>query len=501
MIRVTSAQFAVAAVLAALAHGAALGAMALREPETAEAEPEALVFLELAALGDELGVLDPTAPTASAAPPTAPVDPDQLAAPEDDAALPTAPPPPDASATETVPREEPIEEDPLYAVPPDVADPTLPEPPPAPALEVTEIVPPEEALEEDPLDELAPDLADPVLPEPPPVPEFAAIETPPPEDPIEDRRPAPLEDLAIEPDVLPDAPERPELVVAELHIDEQRITPLPLPDEINRFEPTPPPLDEPDLPPPPPDEVDADAMLLEPDPLPEPPPPSEPEQVRLDELPPPPERTREHRPDTPPLTIAAMTPPPPPEQARPITEALPPLTPRRDPLAELPKPRAKPKPLQVAATPPAAPRPEPAPAPVPRQVAPAPPPPQTQVASAPAAVVPPAAAPTVRRGVSTGDARAKYAGNIHRQINYRAQSHYPRKAAKRGEEGVVPLRLEVGIEGELLSLTVLDESLASRRLIKAAIKAVERSAPFPSFAPEMGDGSAIFEVKILYKLR
>lgn len=402
MIRVTSAQFAVAAVLAALAHGAALGAMALREPETAEAEPEALVFLELAALGDELGVLDPTAPTASAAPP--------------------------------------------------------------------------------------------------PVPEFAAIETPPPEDPIEDRRPAPLEDLAIEPDVLPDAPERPELVVAELHIDEQRITPLPLPDEINRFEPTPPPLDEPDLPPPPPDEVDADAMLLEPDPLPEPPPPSEPEQVRLDELPPPPERTREHRPDTPPLTIAAMTPPPPPEQARPITEALPPLTPRRDPLAELPKPRAKPKPLQVAATPPAAPRPEPAPAPVPRQVAPAPPP-QTQVASAPAAVVPPAAAPTVRRGVSTGDARAKYADNIHRQINYRAQSHYPRKAAKRGEEGVVPLRLEVGIEGELLSLTVLDESLVSRRLIKAAIKAVERSAPFPSFPPEMGDGSAIFEVKILYKLR
>ena len=402
MIRVTSAQFAVAAVLAALAHGAALGAMALREPETAEAEPEALVFLELAALGDELGVLDPTAPTASAAPP--------------------------------------------------------------------------------------------------PVPEFAAIETPPPEDPIEDRRPAPLEDLAIEPDVLPDAPERPELVVAELHIDEQRITPLPLPDEINRFEPTPPPLDEPDLPPPPPDEVDADAMLLEPDPLPEPPPPSEPEQVRLDELPPPPERTREHRPDTPPLTIAAMTPPPPPEQARPITEALPPLTPRRDPLAELPKPRAKPKPLQVAATPPAAPRPEPAPAPVPRQVAPAPPP-QTQVASAPAAVVPPAAAPTVRRGVSTGDARAKYADNIHRQINYRAQSHYPRKAAKRGEEGVVLLRLEVGIEGELLSLTVLDESLVSRRLIKAAIKAVERSAPFPSFPPEMGDGSAIFEVKILYKLR
>ena len=403
MIRVTSAQFAVAAVLAALAHGAALGAMALREPETAEAEPEALVFLELAALGDELGVLDPTAPTASAAPP--------------------------------------------------------------------------------------------------PVPEFAAIETPPPEDPIEDRRPAPLEDLAIEPDVLPDAPERPELVVAELHIDEQRITPLPLPDEINRFEPTPPPLDEPDLPPPPPDEVDADAMLLEPDPLPEPPPPSEPEQVRLDELPPPPERTREHRPDTPPLTIAAMTPPPPPEQARPITEALPPLTPRRDPLAELPKPRAKPKPLQVAATPPAAPRPEPAPAPVPRQVAPAPPPPQTQVASAPAAVVPPAAAPTVRRGVSTGDARAKYAGNIHRQINYRAQSHYPRKAGKRGEEGVVLLRLEVGIQGELLSLTVLDESLVSRRLIKAAIKAVERSAPFPSFPPEMGDGSAIFEVKILYKLR
>jgi hypothetical protein len=42
----------------------------------------------------------------------------------------------------------------------------------------------------------------------------------------------------------------------------------------------------------------------------------------------------------------------------------------------------------------------------------------------------------------------------------------------------------------------------SSRLIKAALKAVQKSAPFPSFAPEMGDGLAIFfDVKIIYKLR
>lgn len=503
MIRVTSAHFVIAAVLASVAHGVVLARMVLHEPETAEVAPEALVYLELAALGDELGDLDPTAPTASALLPNVPIDPNQVATPRDDTALPAPPPPPDLAAAEIVPPEALIEENPLDELPPDLAEPALPKPPPAPENEIAETVPDEELLEEDPLDEPPPDLADLALPEPPPTPEIAAIETLPPEREIEQQHLEPQEDLVIEPDVLPDAPTPPDLVVAELRLEERPIAPLPLPEEINRFEPTPPPLDDLEIVPPPPDERDADMVLLEPEVLPEPPPLREVSRA-LDTPPPPPERNRERPRDTPPLTVAALAPPPAPEQARVLTEALPRLAPRRDPLAELPKPRAKPmaqpKPRQVTAAPAPTPAPAIAAAPAPRRAAPAPAPAQNQVASAPA-TIPPAAAPTVRHGVSDGDALAKYAGTLHRKINARAQRRYPRKSAKRGEEGVVPIRLEVGTAGELLSLTVLDESLASGRLIKAAIKAVKKSAPFPSFAPEMGAGSAIFEVKILYKLR
>jgi TonB family protein len=502
MTPVTGRQFMVATLVAAVAHGGILTGMVLEDQVPPKAAPEPLVFLELAAMGDEFGELDPTAPIATTTGPDVPVDPNQLPTPQDQTALPTTPTRPELAVTETVPPEDVVEEDPLEELPPDLAEPVLPEPPPPPELAAEEMLPPEELLDEDPLEEVPPDLAEPDLPEPPPPPELAAVEMPPTEDRLEIERPEPLPDLAIEPDVLPDVPDRPEMMVAELQVEDQRIEPVPLPEELDLPEPAPAPLAELDIAPPPPEDIELDTALLDPQPLPEPPPLREAEPPRLDDLPPPPERKLEREQEFPDLTVAALSEPPKPEIRRPITEALPKLEPRRDPLAELPKPRRKPAPK---------PRPDVAPpeqivaaASPPRDVAltpaPAPQPTRNQVASAPAVVQPAAVAPA-RRGATEGDARAKYASNVHQMINARATRYYPAKSAKRGEEGEVPIRLEVGTAGELLSLTVLDESLASRRLIKAAIKAVEKSAPFPDFAPEMGHTSAVFEVKIFYKLR
>jgi len=196
--------------------------------------------------------------------------------------------------------------------------------------------------------------------------------------------------------------------------------------------------------------------------------------------------------------------PRPPEQTPILPDLLPRPKPQPDPMAELPKPRQKPKPNpppQVARVEPQTAPPVPT---VPRQTVetPAPTPAEPtqarrEVASA-AAVVPPAAIP---RGAASDDVRRAYAGSLFRQINSVATRNYPRKSLQRREEGFVPVRLEVGQAGELLSVTVLDESQAPSRLISAALKAVRKSAPFPTFAPEMGAETATFEVRIQYKLR
>ena len=206
-----------------------------------------------------------------------------------------------------------------------------------------------------------------------------------------------------------------------------------------------------------------------------------------------------------PVEIVAVDRPLRPETTPDLPTNLPVPKPRTDPLAELPKPREKPQPqVQVARA-----ETSPAPTPIPQPVAEQPPvqapapttaqetaPPQ-QVASAPA-VVPPEA---VISGQAFDEARKAYASSLYLQINNVAVRNYPRKSAQRREEGFVPVRLEVGQAGELLSVTVLDESQASSRLVKAAIKAVEKSAPFPRFAPEMGMEVATFDVRIQYRLR
>lgn len=64
------------------------------------------------------------------------------------------------------------------------------------------------------------------------------------------------------------------------------------------------------------------------------------------------------------------------------------------------------------------------------------------------------------------------------------------------------MRLTIGRGGKLLEVRVLDDTLAADRLVKAAVRAIQRSAPFPQFAADMGGGAqAEFTVNINYSLR
>ena len=66
---------------------------------------------------------------------------------------------------------------------------------------------------------------------------------------------------------------------------------------------------------------------------------------------------------------------------------------------------------------------------------------------------------------------------------------------------MVPVRITIDRVGDLISVDVLDDSLAPERLIKAALKAVRKAAPFPAFSAELGDYSRQFDVRIIYKIQ
>ena len=117
------------------------------------------------------------------------------------------------------------------------------------------------------------------------------------------------------------------------------------------------------------------------------------------------------------------------------------------------------------------------------------------ITSAPAFISSDAAQTPARAGATT-----KYIGDLYQRLNRAARRDYPWKSIERREEGVVPLRLTVLAGGELESVEVVDRSQAPERLIDAAVRAVQRSAPFPSFPSEMGSDSETFDVRIIYKL-
>jgi TonB family protein len=82
-----------------------------------------------------------------------------------------------------------------------------------------------------------------------------------------------------------------------------------------------------------------------------------------------------------------------------------------------------------------------------------------------------------------------------------ARQSYPRAALRRGEQGWVPVRLQVDASGKILELAVVDRSTASTRLIEAALEAIRSAAPFPAFTNPMGAEPAEFELRVNYVIQ
>ena len=134
--------------------------------------------------------------------------------------------------------------------------------------------------------------------------------------------------------------------------------------------------------------------------------------------------------------------------------------------------------------------PPPAPPPVVRRA-------RIETASLP--TVPPKAMP--KSDKFSGESLAKYGRKLHGLINARAQRTYPRQSKRRGEQGLVLIRVRIDPRGQLLSIDVADKSEAPARLARAAIKAVQSAAPFPQFVTGMNDQPTFFEVPIHYRLK
>ena len=98
-------------------------------------------------------------------------------------------------------------------------------------------------------------------------------------------------------------------------------------------------------------------------------------------------------------------------------------------------------------------------------------------------------------------ATAAYTEGLHARLNRAAQRSYPTRSINRGEEGVVPVLLTIGRDGKLLQVRVLDDTLAADRLVGAAIRAIQNSAPFPQFAADMGGEPIEITIRLGYSLR
>jgi TonB family protein len=101
----------------------------------------------------------------------------------------------------------------------------------------------------------------------------------------------------------------------------------------------------------------------------------------------------------------------------------------------------------------------------------------------------------------TDDVRAgltgQYAALLHAQIvRHRI---YPEQALRRGEEGVVKLRLVLTRDGALREVKSLSDNPV--RLVAASLEAVQAAVPFPPLPAALGSNEETFEVAVVYKIR
>lgn len=97
--------------------------------------------------------------------------------------------------------------------------------------------------------------------------------------------------------------------------------------------------------------------------------------------------------------------------------------------------------------------------------------------------------------------RAEMMAFYARRLLDRLERHktYPVLSERRGEEGIVTLRLIVAADGALVAATAIGE--APRRLVDASLAAVQAAAPFPALPRELAAAQAVFDLPIAYRLR
>jgi protein TonB len=97
--------------------------------------------------------------------------------------------------------------------------------------------------------------------------------------------------------------------------------------------------------------------------------------------------------------------------------------------------------------------------------------------------------------------RAEMMALYARRLLERLERHktYPALSERRGEEGIVTLRLIVAADGALVAATPVGE--APRRLIEASLAAVQAAAPFPALPQDFAAAQVAFDLPIAYRLR
>lgn len=103
-----------------------------------------------------------------------------------------------------------------------------------------------------------------------------------------------------------------------------------------------------------------------------------------------------------------------------------------------------------------------------------------------------------RRGAGPSSALAGYLNAIRARVD--AAKRYPQMAQQRRQEGVVVVTFRLSFDGRLLDEPVVTRSSGFRQLDSAALLAVRRGAPYPSFPLDPKDMKAL-EIPVKFYLR
>lgn len=103
-----------------------------------------------------------------------------------------------------------------------------------------------------------------------------------------------------------------------------------------------------------------------------------------------------------------------------------------------------------------------------------------------------------RQGAGPSSALAGYLNAIRARVD--AAKRYPQMAQQRRQEGVVVVTFRLTFDGRLMDAPLVTRSSGSKQLDNAALLAVRRGAPYPSFPLNPKDMKAL-EIPVKFFLR